>query len=195
MAGPKLNEDRRLPRRLLQPLGMALGLSAVVAQGAEMAPPGTSLPHDPAWLKVWLHWITRAVEVAGIAIIVFGAIAASLYFAWRLVRAGASTELYEVYRANLGRAILLGLEFLVAADIIGTVAVTPSLQNLAVLGLIVLIRTFLSISLEVEIEGRSPKRLEAEPGRESGSSRRSRYGPSGRRRARRAPPPWAPASP
>jgi uncharacterized membrane protein len=63
---------------------------------------------------------------------------------------------YRRYRANLGRGILLGLELLVAADIIGTVAVTPSLQNLAVLGLIVLIRTFLSVSLEVEIEGRWP---------------------------------------
>ncbi|HEX8374326.1 MAG TPA: DUF1622 domain-containing protein, partial [Geminicoccaceae bacterium] len=63
---------------------------------------------------------------------------------------------YRGYRANLGRGILLGLELLVAADIIGTVAATPTLQNLAVLGLIVLIRTFLSFSLEVEIEGRWP---------------------------------------
>jgi uncharacterized membrane protein len=62
----------------------------------------------------------------------------------------------RLYRANLGRGILLGLELLVAADIIGTVAVTPSLANLAVLGGIVLIRTFLSFSLEVEIEGRWP---------------------------------------
>jgi uncharacterized membrane protein len=63
---------------------------------------------------------------------------------------------YRRYRADLGRGILLGLELLVAADIIGTVAVTPTLQSLAVLGLIVLIRTFLSFSLEVEIEGRWP---------------------------------------
>jgi hypothetical protein len=55
-----------------------------------------------------------------------------------------------------GRSILLGLEFLVAADIIRTVAVQPSLQNVAVLGLIMLIRTFLSFSLEVEIDGRWP---------------------------------------
>ena len=59
---------------------------------------------------------------------------------------------------SLGRSILLGLEFLVAADIIRTVAVQPSLQNVAVLGLIVLIRTFLSFSLEVEIDGRWPWR-------------------------------------
>ena len=63
---------------------------------------------------------------------------------------------YHRYRAELARGILLGLELLVAADIVGTVAVTPTFESLAVLGLIVLIRTFLSFSLEVEIEGRWP---------------------------------------
>ena len=72
----------------------------------------------------------------------------------------------STYRANLGRGILLGLELLVAGDIIGTVAVTPSFENLAILGLIVIIRTFLSFSLEVEIEGRRPwQRAAAEAGR------------------------------
>ncbi|HWT29829.1 MAG TPA: DUF1622 domain-containing protein, partial [Propylenella sp.] len=65
-------------------------------------------------------------------------------------------EAYHAFRTSLARGILLGLEFLVAADIIGTVAVEPTLQNLAVLGLIVLIRTFLSFSLQLEIEGRWP---------------------------------------
>lgn len=60
------------------------------------------------------------------------------------------------FRSNLGRSILLGLEFLVAADIINTVAVEPSVQSLIVLAGIVLIRTFLSFSLEVEITGRWP---------------------------------------
>jgi uncharacterized membrane protein len=60
------------------------------------------------------------------------------------------------YRQNLGRAILLGLELLVAGDIIKTVAVSPTLQNMAVLGAIVIIRTFLSFSLELEINGRWP---------------------------------------
>jgi uncharacterized membrane protein len=63
---------------------------------------------------------------------------------------------YRQYRGDLGRAILLGLEFLVAADIIGTVAVDPTFRSLGVLGLIVLIRTFLSFALEVEIQGRWP---------------------------------------
>ena len=68
---------------------------------------------------------------------------------------------YRIVRTVFGRSILLGLEFLVAADIIRTVAVQPSLQNVAVLGLIVLIRTFLSFSLEVEIDGRWPWRRAA----------------------------------
>jgi len=59
-------------------------------------------------------------------------------------------------RSNFGRSILLGLEFLIAADIINTVAVTPTLQSVIVLGAIVLIRTFLSFSLELEIDGRWP---------------------------------------
>lgn len=63
---------------------------------------------------------------------------------------------YRQFRQDIGRGILLGLEFLVAADIIRTVAVTPTLNGVLVLGLIVLIRTFLSMALEVEIEGRWP---------------------------------------
>ena len=63
---------------------------------------------------------------------------------------------YEPFRTTLARSILLGLEFLVAADIIGTVAVDPTLQNLWVLGLIVLIRTALSFALQIEISGRLP---------------------------------------
>jgi uncharacterized membrane protein len=66
-----------------------------------------------------------------------------------------------VVRTVFGRSILLGLEFLVAADIIRTVAVEPSLENVAVLGLIVLIRTLLSFSLEVEIDGTWPWRRAA----------------------------------
>lgn len=102
-----------------------------------------------------LHWISTGIEVSGVAIIVAGALIATLAF----LRGGPAVgwnKAYRRYRADLGRGILLGLELLVAADIIGTVAATPTLQNLAVLGLIVLIRTFLSFSLEVEIEGRFP---------------------------------------
>ncbi len=68
----------------------------------------------------------------------------------------------RAYRRNLGRSILLGLEFLVAADIIKTVAVTPTFTSVGVLAIIVLIRTFLSWSLQLEIEGRWPWQKEEE---------------------------------
>jgi len=103
-----------------------------------------------------LEWVSTGIEVTGVAIIVIGAIAATLIFIYGGLATVGWPAAFRLYRANLGRGILLGLELLVAADIIGTVAVTPSIQNVAILGLIVLIRTFLSFSLEVEIEGRWP---------------------------------------
>lgn len=102
-----------------------------------------------------LHWIATMIEVAGVGIIVTGALIASVLFLSQGLGNLGWTEAYRGYRANLGRGILLGLELLVAADIIGTVAVTPSFQTLGV-ALIVLIRTFLSFTLEVEISGRWP---------------------------------------
>ena len=113
-----------------------------------------------------VHWLARVFEAVGIAVIAGGALLATLAFSRRLARREGFTHIYRQYRADLGRAILLGLEFLVAADIIGTVVVDPTFRNLGVLGLIVLIRTFLSFSLEVEISGRLPWRKGAasEPG-------------------------------
>lgn len=111
----------------------------------------------PDWFHAGLHWISLGIEVLGIAAIVLGGLAAMLIFAMRLGRGNVDLGgAYHDLRTSLARSILLGLEFLVAADIIGTVAVQPSLDNLSVLGLIVLIRTFLSFSLEVEIDGRWP---------------------------------------
>lgn len=106
--------------------------------------------------KEVLHWAVRGIELSGSAIILAGIFgAAGAYFA-ALKRGGSTQEAFRDCRASLGRAILLGLEFLVAADIINTVAIEPTLESLAVLAGIVLIRTFLSFSLEVEIEGRWP---------------------------------------
>ena len=112
--------------------------------------------YAPQWFDPALHMISFAVEAAGIAVIVIGGLFAAVNAASSLYRGGRPGDAYHQLRTNLGRSILLGLELLVAADIIGTVAVEPNLQNLLVLGLIVLIRTFLSISLEVEIDGRWP---------------------------------------
>ena len=105
----------------------------------------------------WIHLATSAVEIIGTAIIVVGAFGSLLIFLVGLARRTSSRPLLVAdFRSSLGRSILLGLEFLVAADIINTVAVEPTLQSLAVLAGIVLIRTFLSFSLEVEIDGRWP---------------------------------------
>ena len=107
--------------------------------------------------------VARGVEVVGIVILVVGLVIALLRGAGVLVGVGGrgAEEAYRVVRTVFGRSILLGLEFLVAADIIRTVAVDPSLENVAVMGLIVLIRTFLSFSLEVEIDGTWPWRRAA----------------------------------
>ena len=113
----------------------------------------------------WIHLVTRVVEIVGTAIIVVGSFGALAIFLFRMAtRAGSRETLVAAFRSNLGQSILLGLEFLVAADIINTVAVEPTVQRLIVLAGIVLIRTFLSFSLEVEIEGRWPWQKAAKPG-------------------------------
>ena len=110
---------------------------------------------DDAQLLNIIHLVTRWVEVAGIAVILIGALISAGLYARQLAR-GEAGEAYRQLRSNLGRSILLGLELLVAADIINTVAIEPTLDSLLVLAGIVLIRTFLSFALEVEIEGRWP---------------------------------------
>jgi uncharacterized membrane protein len=96
----------------------------------------------------------RVVELVGVSVLIAGAVLASAAFLVRLVRRMPFRESYSDLRADLGRAFLLGLEFLVIADIIGTVAVEPTLQNLGVLAVIVAIRTLLSFALELEVSGR-----------------------------------------
>jgi uncharacterized membrane protein len=105
--------------------------------------------------------VGRLIDAAGVAAIVTGAILAALIAVPRLARRQAGV--YEQFRRFLGRSILLGLELLVAADIIRTVAVSPTLESVAVLAAIVLIRTFLSWSLELEITGKWPWQGRAAP--------------------------------
>lgn len=102
--------------------------------------------------------VGRGVDAIGVAIVVLGSLAALVPYAVARVTRSATLDSYRSVRRSLGRSILLGLEFLVAADIIRTVAVSPTLGSVAALGLIVLIRTFLSFALEVEIEGGLPWR-------------------------------------
>jgi uncharacterized membrane protein len=103
--------------------------------------------------------VGTAVDGVGVCIVVGGALFATIRVALR--RAQGTGNYYMSYRQDVGRAILLGLEFLIAGDIIRTVVVAPTMQNVAVLGLIVLIRTFLSLSLQLEIEGRLPWQRDA----------------------------------
>jgi uncharacterized membrane protein len=103
-----------------------------------------------------IELVGKGVDVAGVALIVVGAVYTTLRFLSRLLRRDASEMAYRGYRQGLGRTLLLGLEFLVAADIIRTVAIAPTFTSVGVLGVIVLIRTFLSWSLELELEGRWP---------------------------------------
>ncbi|GAA4216627.1 DUF1622 domain-containing protein [Actinocatenispora rupis] len=98
--------------------------------------------------------IGEAVDAAGVAVIVVGAVLAAGSAAVRLTRRRTGT--YHRFRQQLGRTILLGLELLVAGDIVRTVATQPTLASVAILAVIVVIRTFLSFSLEVELSGRWP---------------------------------------
>ena len=107
-------------------------------------------------LEGTMNDIARGVEVLGVATVVLGLGAALVAAGLGVMQGKVAEDVYSTIRTVFARSILLGLEFLVAADIIRTVAVQPSLENVAVLGLIVLIRTFLSFALEVEIQGRWP---------------------------------------
>jgi uncharacterized membrane protein len=99
--------------------------------------------------------IVKVVEAAGVAIMVVGGVVAFAQQAWRSGGRGRSRS-YEQLRRDLGRVILLGLEVLIIADIVRTVVVEPTLESVAVLGAIVVIRILLSFSLEVEIDGAWP---------------------------------------
>ena len=99
-----------------------------------------------------IETVGKTIDGVGVAVIAVGALISAAGAIPRL-RTGSA---YRAFREQLGRSILLGLEFLVAADIIRTVAVTPDARSVAVLGGIVLIRTFLSFSLQLEVTGYWP---------------------------------------
>jgi uncharacterized membrane protein len=98
--------------------------------------------------------ISRGVEVAGIAVLIVGGVYAVVSFVRAL--ANRHSGAYDTLRSALGRSILIGLEILVGADIIRTIAVSPSFTSVGVLGMVVVVRTFLSFSLEAELEGQWP---------------------------------------
>lgn len=104
-------------------------------------------------MHVYIEQLAKILEIAGAAIILAGVLLASLRFIREGQRSGLWRDSYEQYRANLGRAILLGLELLVGADIIGTITAPLTFTSVGLLAVIIVIRTFLSFSLETEIEG------------------------------------------
>ena len=105
----------------------------------------------------WIELASLSIEVLAVAIIVVSVLYGTVRFMLRSLKVQlAEEERYARYKQTLGRALLLGLEILVAADVVRTVALEATLQSVTVLGLLVVIRTFLSWSLVVEIEGRWP---------------------------------------
>jgi len=113
----------------------------------------------------WIGGAARLLEVAGVLAILLGVLVALVLFARDLWRREAGRDAYDRLRANLGRGILLGLELLVGADIIATITAPLSFESVGLLAVIVLIRTFVSVSLEMEIGGRWPwRRAEAARG-------------------------------
>ena len=125
-------------------------------------------------LRLIIETSGRYLDFAGVAVMVLGAVI-SVPLAVRRRNLGKDSRrpgrsLYREYRQLLGRSILLGLELLVAADIIRTVAVTPTFTSVGVLAVIVVIRTFLSFSLELEITGRWPWQKDTESASATGSA-------------------------
>lgn len=116
----------------------------------------------------WIKVAYLAIEYLAVAIIVgMAGYSTVRYFAFLMAKKNTPDENYRQYKHSLGAGLLLGLEILVAADVIRTVAFEPTFENIAALGLLVVVRTFLSWALVVEIEGHWPwqqKHAAAEPG-------------------------------
>ena len=104
-------------------------------------------------IRKLIEWAATGIEIATVLLLVLAITFGTLRFVLRL---SGRSNAYDQYRVHLGQTLILALEFLVAADIIRTVALDQTLENVAILGLLVVIRTFLSWSLSVEIEGRWP---------------------------------------
>ncbi len=107
-------------------------------------------------IKHTIELIVSAFELAGVAVLVVGSLIAFVRFIVYLIRFHDAPTAYRHLRLYLGRSIVVGLEILIAADIIRSVVIDPTFTSVGVLGLLVLVRTFLSWSLEVEINGEWP---------------------------------------
>jgi uncharacterized membrane protein len=113
-------------------------------------------PLSDADFKNAVDTVSKVIDGAGVFVIVVGLLVATGAFVLAQRERGRAQVAYRVYRQQVGKAILLGLEFLVAADIIRTVAVAPTFSGVGVLAILVAVRTFLSFTLDVELSGRWP---------------------------------------
>ena len=114
-----------------------------------------------------IEYIGRGLEATGVAIIVIGIVISLVAYARRVFGDASPERAFIETRKDIGRSILFGLEVLVAGDIVLTVAIDPSFSSVGVLAAIVLIRTFLSFTLEVEIDGQWPWQKNREPSEET----------------------------
>ena len=105
----------------------------------------------------WMEEVVHGFEIAGVAILVIGSIVALAGYVLALAR-GRREGAFERVRQAIGRAILLGLEVLIIADIVLTITLEATVESALTLGLVVLVRTFLSFSLEIELQGTLPWR-------------------------------------
>ena len=122
-------------------------------------------------IKHTIELIVSAFELAGVAVLVVGSLIAFVRFIVSLIRFRDGPTAYRHLRLYLGRSIVVGLEILIAADIIRSVVIDPTFTSVGVLGLLVLVRTFLSWSLEVEINGEWPwQRSRLHKGEPSGAN-------------------------
>ena len=127
-------------------------VSSVRMQEAE----GVSKSVESVELQSIIFVISEAIDFAGVIIIALGAVIGVILCARDLISQERAVDAYNHLRTFLGRSLLLGLEFLVAGDIIKTVAIEPTFDSVIVLAIIVLVRTVLSLSIDVEIDGRWP---------------------------------------
>ena len=105
-------------------------------------------------LKTIVEMLSKILEAAGVIIIVLGILFFLIKFIISFLK--KKPDIFKSLKMGLGKSILIGLEVLIAADIIHTVIIDPTLNQVFALGIIVLIRTFLSLSLQVELDGRFP---------------------------------------
>ena len=132
-----------------------LTVTGCATSGSEFTGKGQLL-HAPPLFTVITYWIVMTVQALGVLIIVIGFLNASVSSVVQFRKPDRPENLYEMYRQKLGRSVLLGLEFLLAASVISTVAIAPSFRNVGVLGLIILLRSFLSMMLDMDLYGKWP---------------------------------------